>query len=227
MMRGFPAFVVRAVRAQYTSIPPREVFVPQFVDAGYGSLMLLTILTFFAGLNLAVQSFGPFSRIGAQDMLGMFAGIGGVRELFPVMAAVVGGAECKFLAERRRCVELTHRPRTSRIGRDGRLRAQVHADRDGGPGGDDTELYAVNGADGLVRGAFVAFELDLTRKESVLRVELTRTQLRIGLSINSDCRARFVRVRVDPEMREENEAACANALECEASCKGTQAPDPA
>ena len=74
MMRGFPAFVARAVRAQYTSIPPREVFVPQFVDAGYGSLMLLTILTFFAGLNLAVQSFGPFSRIGAQDMLGMFAG---------------------------------------------------------------------------------------------------------------------------------------------------------
>jgi phospholipid/cholesterol/gamma-HCH transport system permease protein len=92
MIRDFSAFVARAVRAQCTSIPPREVFIPQFVDAGYGSLMLLTILTFFAGLNLAVQSFGPFSRIGAQDMLGMFAGIGGVRELFPVMAAVVGGA---------------------------------------------------------------------------------------------------------------------------------------
>ena len=91
-MREFTQFVLRAVRAQVTTRPPREVFVPQFIDAGYGSLMLLTILTIFAGLNLAVQSFGPFSRIGAQDMLGMFAGIGGVRELFPVMAAVVGGA---------------------------------------------------------------------------------------------------------------------------------------
>ncbi len=88
----FVEFSLRAIRAQFTSIPPREVFVPQAVDAGFGSLALLTMLTIFAGLNLAVQSYGSFVRMGAQDMLGMFAGIGGVRELFPVMAAVVGGA---------------------------------------------------------------------------------------------------------------------------------------
>ena len=45
-----------------------------------------------AGLNLSVQSYGSFERFGGQDLLGMFAGIGGVRELYPVMAAVVCGA---------------------------------------------------------------------------------------------------------------------------------------
>ena len=90
--RGFVEFAGRAIRAQLTTIPNKDVFVPQAVDAGYGSLALLTMLTIFAGLNLSVQSYGSFARMGAEEMLGMFAGIGGVRELFPVMAAVVGGA---------------------------------------------------------------------------------------------------------------------------------------
>jgi phospholipid/cholesterol/gamma-HCH transport system permease protein len=53
---------------------------------------LLTVLTLFAGLNLSVQSYSTFERFGGQDFLGMFAGIGGVRELYPVMAAIVCGA---------------------------------------------------------------------------------------------------------------------------------------
>jgi phospholipid/cholesterol/gamma-HCH transport system permease protein len=88
----FARFVVLALRIQFTRLPPRDVFVTQFVDAGWGSLGLLTMLTIFAGLNLSVQSYGSFERFGGQDLLGMFAGIGGVRELYPVMAAVVCGA---------------------------------------------------------------------------------------------------------------------------------------
>ena len=88
----FLQFSLRATRAQFTRIPPMEVFVPQAVDATVGSVALLTMLTAFAGLNLAVQSYGSFERMGAQDLIGMFAAIGGVRELFPVMAAVVVGA---------------------------------------------------------------------------------------------------------------------------------------
>ena len=90
--KEFPGFVLRAVAAQFSGLPNRDVFIPQAVDAGFGSLALLTGLTIFAGLNLSVQSYGSFARMGAQDMLGMFAAYGGVRELFPVMAAVVGGA---------------------------------------------------------------------------------------------------------------------------------------
>lgn len=92
MLLDFFRFAAQALRAQFFSIPPRDVLVPQAVDAGFGSLALLTVLTTFAGLNLAVQSYGSFLRLGAEEMLGMFTGIGGVRELFPVMAAVVGGA---------------------------------------------------------------------------------------------------------------------------------------
>lgn len=88
----FVRFVGLAIRIQFTRMPPRDVLVTQLVDAGWGSLALLTMLTIFAGLNLSVQSYGSFARFGGQDLLGMFAGIGGVRELYPVMAAVVCGA---------------------------------------------------------------------------------------------------------------------------------------
>lgn len=88
----FARFTLLALRVQFTTLPPREVLVTQTVDAGWGSLGLLTMLTMFAGLNLSVQSYGSFERFGGQDLLGMFAGIGGVRELYPVMAAVVCGA---------------------------------------------------------------------------------------------------------------------------------------
>jgi phospholipid/cholesterol/gamma-HCH transport system permease protein len=91
-MKQFIVFCFYAVRAQFGGFPPREVLVPQLVDAGFGSLALLTMLTAFAGLNLSVQSYDAFTRFGAQDMLGFFAGVGGVRELYPVLAAVVAGA---------------------------------------------------------------------------------------------------------------------------------------
>ena len=91
-MRAFFVFAGQATRAQFTTLPPRDQLVAQIVESGWGSMGLLTMLTIFAGLNLSVQSYGSFERFGGQDLLGMFAGIGGVRELFPVMAAVVCGA---------------------------------------------------------------------------------------------------------------------------------------
>jgi phospholipid/cholesterol/gamma-HCH transport system permease protein len=91
-MKQFLIFCFFAIKAQFSGFPPRQVFIPQMVDAGFGSLALLTMLTAFAGLNLSVQSYDAFTRFGAQDMLGFFAGVGGVRELYPVLAAVVAGA---------------------------------------------------------------------------------------------------------------------------------------
>lgn len=88
----FARFTLLALRVQFTTLPPRDGLITQMVDAGWGSIGLLTMLTIFAGLNLSVQSYGSFERFGGQDLLGMFAGIGGVRELYPVMAAVVCGA---------------------------------------------------------------------------------------------------------------------------------------
>lgn len=88
----FLLFAQRAFVAQFTHLPPFDQLVRQTYQAGVGSIALLTMLTVFAGLNLSVQSYATFERFGGQDFLGMFAGIGGVRELYPVMAAVVCGA---------------------------------------------------------------------------------------------------------------------------------------
>jgi phospholipid/cholesterol/gamma-HCH transport system permease protein len=88
----FLLFAQRALVAQLTHFPPMDALVRQTYQAGVGSIALLTMLTVFAGLNLSVQSYATFERFGGQDFLGMFAGIGGVRELYPVMAAVVCGA---------------------------------------------------------------------------------------------------------------------------------------
>ncbi len=85
-------FVRHALAAQFFRVPPAEQFLRHVVDAGVGSLGLLTLLIFFAGMSLAVQGYGAFARMGGQEFLGLFCGIGGVRELFPVMAAVVCGA---------------------------------------------------------------------------------------------------------------------------------------
>lgn len=88
----FLRFAQRALWAQLTHVPPLDQLVRHTYQAGVGSIALLTMLTVFAGLNLSVQSYATFERFGGQDFLGMFAGIGGVRELYPVMAAVVCGA---------------------------------------------------------------------------------------------------------------------------------------
>src|SRR5262245_20399936 len=88
----FDHFVRHALRAQFQGPPPSDEFVRHALDAGLGSLALLTLLTVFAGMNLAVQAYGTFARFGGQDLLGLFCGVGGIRELYPVMAAVVCGA---------------------------------------------------------------------------------------------------------------------------------------
>jgi len=88
----FLLFLRQALAAQFSQVPPVGPLLRHLYQAGVGSVGLLTILTVFAGLNLSVQSYATFERFGGQDFLGMFAGIGGVRELYPVMAAVVCGA---------------------------------------------------------------------------------------------------------------------------------------
>jgi phospholipid/cholesterol/gamma-HCH transport system permease protein len=92
MLGEFLLFARRAAVAQFSQVPPLRTLAQQTYHAGVGSVALLTMLIVFAGLNLSVQSYATFERFGGQDFLGMFAGIGGVRELYPVMAAVVCGA---------------------------------------------------------------------------------------------------------------------------------------
>ena len=85
-------FVRHALAAQFSRLPPADQFARHAVESGVGSLGLLTLLIVFAGMSLSIQGYGAFSRFGGQSFLGLFCGIGGIRELYPVMAAIVCGA---------------------------------------------------------------------------------------------------------------------------------------
>lgn len=77
---------------QLTSWPRWIAVIEHAYESTVGSLALVTVLSIFAGLNLSVQAYDTFARFGGQSFIGMFAGVGGLRELFPVMAAVICGA---------------------------------------------------------------------------------------------------------------------------------------
>jgi len=88
----FLTFLVRALGCQFRHLPPRSQFVYHALDAGIGSVLLVILLIVFAGMGLAVQGYAAFTRFGGQDLLGTFVGIGGIRELYPVLSGIIVGA---------------------------------------------------------------------------------------------------------------------------------------
>lgn len=92
-IKDWVRFARLAVRAQFSQWPWSEQSVAHAWSAGIGSLPLVAILAVFSGLTLVVTGENSFRRFGAQDLLGVFAAVGGVRELFPVICAVVCGAK--------------------------------------------------------------------------------------------------------------------------------------
>jgi phospholipid/cholesterol/gamma-HCH transport system permease protein len=91
--QSLPAFAWAVLRAQMAFRPTYGQWLLQIHEATIHSLFLVAVLSFFGGLNLVVQSYDGFARIGGHDLLGLMVAVGGVRELFPVMAAVVCGAK--------------------------------------------------------------------------------------------------------------------------------------
>jgi phospholipid/cholesterol/gamma-HCH transport system permease protein len=51
------------------------------------SLPVVVVVTFFAGAMLTVQAASSMARFGAASMAGLVVGFGGVREVFPLLAA--------------------------------------------------------------------------------------------------------------------------------------------
>ena len=91
-LADFLQFVRRAARVQFLRVPPRAQFLEQAVQSGVGSMGLVTVLILFGAMGLTVQGFTSFQRVGGQSVLGAFVGIGGVRELYPVLTGVIVGA---------------------------------------------------------------------------------------------------------------------------------------
>jgi phospholipid/cholesterol/gamma-HCH transport system permease protein len=64
-------------------------FIEQCYLIGYTSLPIVTILTFFIGSVLALQSGYSMANFGAKQFIGTLVGLSVVRELGPVMVAIL------------------------------------------------------------------------------------------------------------------------------------------
>lgn len=77
---------------------PRLVREPQLVldevhSIGVSSVPVVGITAVFAGTVLAVQGYQTFKQFGAQDMVGLFVALAGVREMAPILAAAMVSAK--------------------------------------------------------------------------------------------------------------------------------------
>jgi phospholipid/cholesterol/gamma-HCH transport system permease protein len=86
--------------------PRRGTLVPVFYSIGVQSIPVVAVTGMFIGMVLAVQAYSQFYAIGMATRLGQIVNISVVRELGPVLAAVmlagrVGGAMAAELATMR------------------------------------------------------------------------------------------------------------------------------
>lgn len=74
-----------------------RLIVPQFFEVGCRTVPVILVTGAFVGMVLAVQSVEQFKSVGAEDRMGVVINVSVVRELGPVLAAVmlagrIGGA---------------------------------------------------------------------------------------------------------------------------------------
>ncbi len=76
---------------KYTPTLPRQSarFIEQCFLIGYSSLPIVTILSFFIGSVLALQSGYSMENFGAKQFIGSLVGLSMTRELGPVMVAIL------------------------------------------------------------------------------------------------------------------------------------------
>ncbi len=86
---GTLLLMVRALK--YTPTLPRQFprFIEQCYLVGYTTLPIVTILSFFIGSVLALQSGYSMENFGAKQFIGTLVGLTMARELGPVMVAVL------------------------------------------------------------------------------------------------------------------------------------------
>ena len=92
ILEGFGSTLLLLVRAtSYIGTLPRQRarFVEQCYLIGYTSLPIVTILSFFIGSVLALQSGYSMENFGAKQFIGTLVGLSMARELGPMMVAIL------------------------------------------------------------------------------------------------------------------------------------------
>lgn len=60
---------------------------------GVRSLPVLLTMALFVGTNLSIQGFAAFQTLGAQNLVGMFVALAGIREVCPLLAGTMVAAK--------------------------------------------------------------------------------------------------------------------------------------
>ncbi len=86
---AFALFVIRTASWLFTRLPKWETLLPNFYQVGVQSLPVIALTGTFIGMVLAVQSFAQFEQLGLESQMGAVITMTLVRELGPVLAAVM------------------------------------------------------------------------------------------------------------------------------------------
>ena len=89
----FAHFCGQFFREGLSRRPPRGEVLREAFNIGVRSLPILLIISAFVGTNLTLQGHHAFEPIGGQNLVGMFVGLAGVRELAPIIAASMVAAK--------------------------------------------------------------------------------------------------------------------------------------
>lgn len=72
---------------------PWSRVIDEMYKTGVRSFPVLMAMALFVGSNLSIQGYSAFATLGAQNLVGMFVGLAGVREICPLLAATMVAAK--------------------------------------------------------------------------------------------------------------------------------------
>lgn len=86
-------FVAKGALAAPGSFREPRLVLDEVFAIGVSSAPVVAVTAIFAGTVLAVQGYGMFRQFGAQDMVGVFVALAGVREMAPILAGAMVAAK--------------------------------------------------------------------------------------------------------------------------------------
>ncbi|MED5526483.1 MAG: ABC transporter permease [Pseudomonadota bacterium] len=82
-------FLVKTLASLFSAVPPFQEIVKQILFVGVRSLPVLLVSSLFTGMVVALQFYDTLVRFGSVDLLGSAVALSLIRELGPVMTALM------------------------------------------------------------------------------------------------------------------------------------------
>ena len=86
-------FFIDCVRSSFTHGVRWSRVMDEAYKTGIKAFPVLATMAIFVGSNLAIQGHASFETLGAQNLVGMFVALAGVREVCPLLAATMVAAK--------------------------------------------------------------------------------------------------------------------------------------